>query len=195
MKGFTLLELMLGFSIILVIVAAAGLFSGNVLNLNNIFKGTLETREEAGQTLQAMVTEIRSLAPSNIGGYPIEAAASSSLVFFSDIDTDGLFERVRYFVDGNNLKKGTVKPTGSPLTYNPGNEIITEQIHNLILTASSTFSYYDANYTGIEPPLVFPVNTSLIRTIGVRIAAQKQNQGAPSSFTIQVTPRNLRSNL
>lgn len=195
MSGFTLLELIIGFSITVIIIVIAGLFASNVLNFGAIFEGSFETSDEVRQTFQPMITEVRSMAPSNIGSYPLDTAASSSFIFHSDIDEDGLFERVRYFLDGKIFKKGIVKPTGNPLTYNLGNEIITEQIHNIVLVSTSIFSYYDTNYTGSQPPMAFPVNISEVRTIGIQITAQKPNQGAPSSFNAQITPRNLRTNL
>ncbi len=193
-EGFTLIELIISFTILVIIVTIAGLFFNNVLNLNALFGGGLETSSEVESASQIMATEIRSTAPSNIGSYAIDTASSSVLIFYSDIDEDGLFERIRYFVDGVILKKGVIKPTGNPLTYNPVNEVITEQIHNLVPAASSTFSYYDSNYTGSEPPMAPPINIAAVRIIGVRINAQEK-KGAVASFNAFITPRNLRSNL
>ncbi len=192
--GFTLIELIISFALLAAIITAAGLFISNVLNLNPFFQGSLETGNEVELTSQVIATEIRSMAPSNTGSYPIDTASSSVLTFYSDIDEDGLFERVRYFVDGSILKKGVIRPTVNPFAYNPANEVVTEQIHNLVSTASSTFSYYNSNYTGSEPPIVPPMDISVIRVIGIQINAQEK-KGAIVSFNAFITPRNLRSNL
>src|SRR3989344_3115608 len=131
--GFTLIELIIFIGLSTGVLAVIALFVTNVGSLKNYFDESLLVDQEIQQTLAVMIPEIRSAAQSNIGNYPIEAASQTSFTFYSDIDRDGIFERVRYYLDGTTLKKGVIEPTGSPLTYNPANEVIYEAVHNMVI--------------------------------------------------------------
>src|SRR3989344_1177612 len=192
-SGLTLLELIIGFTILIGILVAIGLFASDIFSSSNLFTKSFEAQQEIQGTIQEMNPQIRSMGPSNIGSYPIAAAASSSLIFYSDIDNDGLFEQIRYFLSSNTFKKGVIKPTGQPLTYNPANEIIVDVVHNMMATTTGIFSYYDSNYTGSQPPMVFPVDISTIKTIGITISARDPSQNLPIIYSTQLTPRNLRN--
>lgn len=194
--GFTLIEIVIALALFSGIVLATGFFLNYMSNVGIFFGEGLTAQQEVQEVFRAMITELRSMAPSNTGSYPIAEAATSSLLFYGDIDKDNLFERIRYFLDGTILKKGVIKPSGNPFTYNPANEEISFSVRNIIATSSAIFSYYDKNYSGSEPAMTPPVNISDIRLIKVDIAI---NQGAqprqiPMTFSIQVAPRNLKSN-
>ncbi|OGM90478.1 hypothetical protein A2999_00910 [Candidatus Wolfebacteria bacterium RIFCSPLOWO2_01_FULL_38_11] len=193
-KGFTLLEILMGISILAALVFAMSLFFYNVSNLGNVFIQSYETQQEIQLTFQLMIPEARSMDISNIGSYPLAEAASSSIKFYSDFDGDGFYDQIRYFLDGATLKKGFLTPTGNPLTYNSANEIITDAVHDIVASTSSIFSYYDANYTGSEAVLNFPVVIADVRVIKINLTAKQQNQNSPVSFGVTVTPKSLQSN-
>ncbi len=193
--GFTLVELIISVSIAMVIILIAGIFVQNVLNFGNIFKDSFEAKSEVNQLSQAIGREVRAATISNTGSYPIENAASSTFTFYSDIEEDGIAERIRYFLDADTLKKGIIRSSGNPPTYNPANEIITEVVHNVILSATSTFGYYDSAYTGSEAPLAFPINASVVRLINVKLTAQNPGQNIAATIDLKLVPRNLRTNL
>lgn len=192
--GFTLIEVMISFAVLAVVVLAIALFSQDVFKFGSFFSESLKTQQEVQQTFQSLVVEIRSMGPSSIGSYSIAEATTSTLVFYSDIDRDGLFERVKYFLVGGTLKKGVVKPAGNPLTYNLTGEAVSEAIHGVVATSSGIFSYYDASYTGSEPAMNFPVNISDIRLIKAEISAKGGAKSPVEKFSILATPRNLRNN-
>lgn len=194
-SGFTLIELIISLSIAMIIILVAGVFIQNTLNFGNIFRSSFEAKSEVNQLFQTIGREVRATTISNTGSYPIETAASSTFAFYSDLESGGIIERVRYFLDGDTLKKGIIRPSGNPLTYNPANETITETVHNVILSASNTFSYYDSNYTGVEQPLTFPINASLVRLINLKLTAQNPGQNVSAMIDLNLVPRNLRTNL
>ena len=51
--------------------------------------------------------------------------ATTGFIFYANIDSDTLYERVRFWVEGTILKKGVIKPTGVPLDYDLQNEDVT----------------------------------------------------------------------
>lgn len=172
-------------------------FSGDTLNFRVFLGESLQIQQELEATLRHLVTEIRSVGPSNIGSYPLAQATTSSLIFYSDIDKDGSFERVRYFLSGSTFKKGVIKPSGPPWVYSTSSEIITDRIKNVIATSSPIFSYYAADYTGAEGPLTYPLDIFNIRVIKVEITADQAagtRTPAPVTLSIYATMRNLRSN-
>lgn len=193
-RGFTLIEIMLIIGLSTGIIFVTAFFVNNLSSFRGYFEETLTGEQEIQQTLETIISEIRSIAQSNVGDYPIGVATPTALTFFSDADKDGLFERIRYFLDGTTLKRGKIKPTGAPLTYNPANETFTEVVHNIVL-GGNIFEYYDGSYTGGEAPLVFPVPVANIRLIKVTLNVDRP--GAESAGQVMLsalaTPRNLRT--
>lgn len=192
--GFTLIEILVAITVATGILFVVGTFSINILNFNNVLTPTFQAQQELNLTLQSMALEIQSMSPSSIGSYSISQVGTSTITFFSDIDDDGLFEQIRYFLSGTTLKKGVLKPTGSPLSYVVANEKINDVVHDIYISNPVIFSYYDGNYTGSESPLPYPVDISKIRLIGVDLFVKNSNLNSPISFSLKLMPRNLRGN-
>jgi len=142
-----------------------------------------------------MTSEIRTASIADTGAYVIGLATASAFIFYADIDSDGLKEKIRYFLNGPLLQKGVVKPVGSPLTYNEANEVISTLVSNI--TNTSIFDYYDKNYTGTETPLVFPVNIALVRLVKITLTVDKDANRTPEpiTFSTQISIRNLKDNI
>jgi len=194
-KGFTLIEILVFSAIAVGIITVIASFITNLGNFEGYFNEALSVEQEIRQTLSVIVPEIRSAAQSNIGNYPIEAASENTFVFYSDIDKNGLFDRVRYFLDGNVLRKGVIAPSGNPLIYDPANEVIRDVVNNIVL-GPNIFTYYGADFSGAEPALPFPINIPDVRLIETTIRAdQAENFDAQAiEMSVRATIRNLRSN-
>jgi type II secretory pathway pseudopilin PulG len=195
--GFSIFEVLIVTALFAMVLLAVVSLRGNLNVLQNLISQKLQSRADLSQTLQIFVTELRSSGPSSLGGYPVESAGTSSLVFYSDIDKDGLFERVRYTLTSSTIEKGVVRPTGNPLSYATSSETTTTVVNYVVPQAStSIFTYYDAGYTGSESALAQPVNVSDIRIVNISIYADvdPENSPQPVFFTNTVNIRNLRSN-
>jgi hypothetical protein len=146
--------------------------------------------------MDQMVTEIRSASPSSQGAYPIESATTSSLVFYSDVDSDGLFERIRYTVGTSTLTRGVIKPTGAPLAYVTSTETVATLMTSLTKTTSSpVFQYYGVGYTGSQAPLAATSTLATdVRVIRVTFYVDIKPREAPRPAYVSqiVTIRNLR---
>lgn len=194
-RAFTLVETLFGVAIFTMIIGVFTLFSRNVWVYNSFVSARLSDANTSRQTLKTMMAEIRTASVAETGAYTINQAGASSFTFYSDIDGDGLKEKVRYFLTGPTLQKGVIKPTGSPLTYNSLNEKISILAENIIST--SIFNYYDENYDGTTAPLSSPVNIPAIRLIKITITTDKDPNRSPTpmTFSTQVSIRNLKDNL
>ncbi|MEK7569312.1 MAG: hypothetical protein AAB500_00250 [Patescibacteria group bacterium] len=194
-KGFALIETLFAVSIFVLIVIALGMLARNIWIYSSYVSTGLSDSINGRRALKLMTAEIRTASTADTGVYTIAVASGNSFTFYSDIDGDVLKEKVRYFLAGANLQKGVTKPTGSPLSYNPANEVISTLIGNV--TSANIFSYYDENYDGTTAALSFPVNIALIRLVKITFTTDKDpnREPAPSTFTTQVSIRNLKDNL
>ena len=195
--GFSVIEILVVIFILTLIGIAVWTFQKNVFSLNSYIASSLDAQQEARKVFKALSAEIRSMSPSSTGSYPINETNSSSFTFYSDIDNDGLKERIRYFLDGNAVKKGVLKPTGNPLVYNSINETVTEVIRDMANEATPIFDYYDTNYDGTTAPLAQPVSAIAVRLVKITLIIDKNSlrPPAPITMTTQVSMRNLKDNL
>ena len=100
----------------------------------------------------------------------VAVAADNQLVFYSDIDGDGLAEKVRYYLDGTSLRMATVDPntsTSPPTyasTYTGDGVIIMNGVQNYSDTNSTNwmpvFTFYKMNPAYVGNPV--PANDTLI---------------------------------
>lgn len=193
-QGMTLLEILITMVLVTGITFFVISFSKDVTDSSLRFTGSLVASQQIQQALQIILPELRSAATSNNGSYPIIQAASTSLTFFSDIDHDGVFERVRYFFQSDALKKGIIEPTGEPLVYTTSSEVVFDLITNLVVQ-EPIFTFYPENATSTESaPLPEPIDILSIRMISVTLFA---NQGSGADPVLvggrnQATIRNLR---
>jgi type II secretory pathway pseudopilin PulG len=196
--GFTIIEVLVVFFIFILIADGAWLLYKNSVNTNTILSYNLTAQGEARRAFEEMSSAIRSASQSNPGAYTINNASSTAFVFYSDFDRDGLKEKIRYFLTGTILKKGTIKTTGNPLVYNIADEKISDLVHDVTKNpANPIFSYYDSNYDGTTAPLTYPLNLLAIRLVKITLIIDQNPNKAPAAltFTTQISIRNLKDNL
>jgi type II secretory pathway pseudopilin PulG len=191
-SGFTLVEIIILIGVLSAITLAMIVFQQDFFKINRLVEGSLNRENETRRLLTSFTNELRSASPSDTGSFLIEQATTDSFIFFANIDGDNLKERLRYFRDGSIFKKGTLKPSGNPLTYNPANEVIKDLIKDI--TAGAIFLYYDSAYDGTTPPLTQPVDVSKIRLVKtiVTIDTNGPKPPEPVSVKVQAVVRGLR---
>jgi len=197
-KGMTLIEIIIVIAILGIIMIAMSSFQLGILNNNRFSQDSLTSLQDAKTILRTMIKEMRTIAPSNNGSFAIINVATSTISFYSDIDGDAIKEQLRYFLVSTTLKKGVIKPSGSPLVYNPANENISILANNIKnSTSTMLFEYYNENYTGTSSPLTYPINLSDIHLIKVNlmIDVDPNRSPVPRLYTSQVNLRNLKNNL
>jgi prepilin-type N-terminal cleavage/methylation domain-containing protein len=193
-----------GFSVIEVLAAVFvfGLISAGIMTVymstskyRQIIFDQLAGQAEGRKAVQDFINDIRTANYSSTGAYPLVNANTSSIIFYSDVDGDTFRERVRYFLASSTLKRGLIKPAGTPLAYVTSSEILTDEVHDVFNT-SSVFYYYDQNYTGTSTPLTQPVNVSNVRLIEIRLRIEKDPIKSPVPLYVQTKTeiRNLKAN-
>lgn len=196
--GFTLLEIVLVTSLVLVIGLLTTSFGRNIFLQNYIWSQTLIAESEAKLAIRRLVAELRTAQPANTGTYLIEQANRNSLIFYSDVNNDGKRERLRYFLDNGSLKRGWTPPTGQPYIYATTNEKISIVARNLVNPSNLIFSYYSRDYDGTasSSPLMEPIDIKDIRLIKIELYLDANSKRSPEPIHLfnQVMIRNLKDN-
>ncbi len=195
-QGFTLLEVVIALGITILAVSLMTNLGLDLSNFGSFFGDFLGSQHEIQSSFQVMSAEFKSTRSSSAGSFSIAVASPTSLIFYSEVDGDNLTERVRYFVDGNILKRGVLKPSGLPLIYDSANEKVSEMIRDLTASSSVPFSYYDKDFTGSENALSYPLDLSAIRVVRVQVSVDKNPKAEPGPISMEVylTGRNLINN-
>ena len=198
-KGFTLAEVIVVVGLLALFVGLISEFQTKIFKYNSSFESGNFIGFDSQNVIKSMTKEIRSMSPSSAGSYPIEAAGTSTFSFYNDIDDGGLKEHIRYFVSDNTLKRGLIKPTGTPSVYDSGSEKFVILMSN-IQNSSSTpiFNYFGSDYSAEDiTPLPSPINILDIRFVEVNVilGGDPSKLLAPVNVSTKVSIRNLKDNL
>ncbi len=192
--GFTLIETVAVIAITALVFAAVSWAIVSFYRANGYIIHQAYAVDSARKGIEVMTREIREAAYSDTGAYPIVSAGDTEFIFYSDINRDSSIERVRYFLDGSNFKRGVIEASGEPLVYNPANEsvsILSEYVRNT--PSQPVFTFYDSS--GKE--IANPINVADITLVGTRLVVNAVEGRAPEEFTLRSTAqiRNLKTNL
>lgn len=183
--GFTIIE-----ALVSIFIASSLLFGvfglRYILNEDRVFIiNSYMLTQDANRALNEINTYIRNAQYSETGAYPIENASDTSLTFFSDINGDGFIDRVRYFIEDSNLKRGVIYPQGIPPSYPTENEMIKVLAENISNT-EALFTYYNESWPEDTDnnPLTNPINLIDIHLIRIYIELNTQNV-TQHSYTLE----------
>ena len=197
-KGVTLVEVLVSVGVIVLITITASTFQKDIFTLNFSLQNNLNAQLDARHLVKVMVAELRKTTQSSTGAYPIELASTTTITFYSDVNNNGSIDKVRYFVSGSTIKKGVITPTGNPLTYNPGSEVLSTLIDSVVSSSTlPVFQYYPSSYTGTTSPLTQPVDVSQVRLVKITVIIDKDPNKSPAPIVVtsSVSLRNLKDNL
>jgi len=199
--GFTLIELLIVFAILAILTGIIFAFQRDFFSLNSFLQKSFLAQNDVRRVITEMTRELRTVQPSNIGAFPIEAASDFSIIFYADIDDDTSRERIHYFLSGNTLMKSIIYPSKDGYaTVTPQSELLvaTEYIKPVlknVMVSSSTpiFTYFDRYYAGTSSPLTAPVLPSQVQHVGMHLMVDENPAIPPDpiSAASQVTLRNL----
>lgn len=151
----------------------------------------------ARRGITSMTKEIREADFSDLGSYPIASATNQSLIFYSNVDTDDAVEKVRYYLENTNFKKGVTKPSGNPLSYASGTEVTSVIAQYVRNGADPLFYYYPGDYPSSTAPLATPANPNQVKLVELRLRVNIDPALAPEEFILKnfIQVRNLKDNL
>ncbi len=191
-RAFTLIETLVAiFVFALAMGAVFGLVTLGYRTQSYTFQQSTAINETR-RGIEIMVREIREARGADDGSYIIEKAEDFEFIFYSDIDKDNAVERVRYFIEGTNFKKGVIDPSGWPIKYDLKEEklfILSQYVQN----QPPIFKYYDSQGIELSPPARLK-DTKLMR---VYLVINVDPNRPPQDFVLEssVQIRNLKTNL
>jgi type II secretory pathway pseudopilin PulG len=198
-SGFTLIELLLGMGIFVFLIATVIAIQSLLAQSEEFSLKTVYTIENSNAALRNVTDELRNARQSDAGSFPIELASDQEIIFYSNTDSDEGIERIRYFLDGSELKKGTIDPVGFPVSYPEENEvvkIITEYITN---DEDPVFYYYNQDWPAdqVNNPLTTPAPLTEVSLVKISIRINADPSQPESEFTLEpfVQVRSLKTNL
>jgi prepilin-type N-terminal cleavage/methylation domain-containing protein len=187
-SGFTLVEILVTMSILSFVVFMSGDFVVNgfkSLRFGSEFDDAVVNGRRA---VESISREIRGANNSDRGDYPIALAEGQDLIFYSDIDYDGDFDRIRYFINNRTLYKVVTQP-GSARDYSGvgATTTIANYINN---NGQEAFIYYDGSVAETS-------DLDNIRLIRIHLLFNVTPGIAPDDILVEtdVNLRNLKSNL
>jgi len=199
-KGFTLIEIVIALAIFAIIIFLVSALLNDVFVVSNQRMLALENIDQARLAMITFTNEIRNATTGVDGSYPINQADNNAFIFFSNFKTQGgVVARIRYYLSGNTLYKGTVLPSGSPANYVLSSELIKPVATDINNEELPAFVYYDGSYNGsTENSLSQPINLNQIKFVKINLMVLNQNQKNSSSkfqITGGATIRLLKDNL
>ncbi|MFZ1075633.1 MAG: hypothetical protein WAN50_04645 [Minisyncoccia bacterium] len=191
-RGMTLIETVVTVALTLIIFLALG---SMIIYFYRTNAYTLQQSTAVGQARRGVEDAMRYLRQSSYGSdgsYPIEVAATSSITFYTNTDSDSAIERVTYLLLNGVLYRTIQNPSGNPLSY-VGASTATSTVAVSVVNGTSTpvFRYFDN--TGSE--LAQPVNVSRVASVRTTVIIDVDVNRAPVAFTLSggATLRNLRN--
>ena len=199
-KGFSLTEALIIIFAFGLAIATLGNFILTSYRAYNYNFQQIAAINEARRGVETMVKEIREAKTADDGSYPLVQAGDLQFIFYGDIDRDTATERVRYFLDGTNLKKGVVEPSGDPPQY-----ILTDEMISVLSqyvrngTSSPIFTYYNGDWPAdtLNNPLSTLTRLSETKLMHVYLKINVDPNRPPDDFELESDTqiRNLKTNL
>lgn len=188
----TLIELLVTVALTSVVMVALGFLIQHFYKTNAFVLEQSRAVESARRSVENAMADLREASYGADGSYPISAAATSSVTFYADIDSDSSVEKARYYLSNTTLYRGTTEPSAAGLYA--GQPEVTTLVVNDIRNGTSTdlFSYY--NRDGEQ--LVASVNLAQVASVKIVVLADVNPNRAPNVYTLRgsATLRNLKPN-
>lgn len=196
-KGFTLVETIVALAIFLLAISALSYFILGGFNFWRQGFSKLQSQKDVKRIVERMIFEIRKAQYSDTGAYPLEKGKSQEIIFYADIDQEPDRERIRYFLENTDFKKGIIKSEGNPLEYPLEKEKISIVLKNVQNKEKAIFEYFDKDYSGKENALPQPVDVTDVKLIKIFFTIDDNLERAPKEFILEgkAMLRNLKENL
>lgn len=198
-QGFTLIELIVAVAIFAILsVGIIGLV-GSVFTSSTRQGTSLANADQSRRLSIQLMQELRNATTASNGAYPIATASDQVLTFYCNVDGGTDIERVRYYLQNGQLRRGIVKQSGSPPGYG-GTEVSTVVQKDVANGATPLFYYYDDTFDdSTDVPLTQPVNIAQISYIKLNLKVYKQTSINTSTAAYTITAgsalRSLKTNL
>jgi len=198
-KGFTYTEVVISLGLVVTVIALViGLQARLGENQAFLLKTYLAT-ETANSTVSQIGRELRTMRQSERGDFPLATTDDQELAFYSDVDFDGVTEKVRYFLEETELKRGVIDPSGDPVEYPAENERVKTVAEYVRNGSQPVFYYYNEDWPEdqVNNPLTTPTRLNETKLIKVFLQINLEEDQPERDFILEtfVQLRSLKENL
>jgi len=194
--GLSIMEVMvvIFISSIVIVALARFLVFGYPISRTTILQQ--RSTETARVHLKRITKSLREIRPSDIGSYPLVGTEPQRIIYYADIDSDSSTERVRIELQGTELVRGVVKPSGDPLSYDLGSEVETVIMTGIQNGADPVFRYYSGDYP-VDTTELNPTDLTEVKYMEFELLVDADPAVDPPAVEVksQVQLRNLKTNL
>lgn len=187
--GMTLVELMVAIFIMLMAMEGFTLLFLRSWETNGFILETGLAASAASRAVNTAVSDLRKVRQGDNGDYPIESGDDFDLSAYIDIDGDGVTERVHYFLEDGQFKRGVREPSATqPVTYAGGDGTVTVLASDIANESTEpVFAYYNEDYPGdtVNNPLGTPIAIRDARLVKVRLVINIDPNNAPDDTNIE----------
>ncbi len=198
-QGFTLLEVIISLGIAGVMVAIVIGIQFLVRESYSFSLNAVLTVDHANSGIQQLTRVIRNGRSGDNGAFILEVVGDQELVIYSNTDDQPDTERVRYFLEGNELKRGVIKPTSFPFQYLPENETVSTISEYITSGIEPIFYYYNGNWPDDQTNNPLPLSERLSDTRFIQVVLKVNvNPDRPTGEYLlksYAQLRNLKDNL
>lgn len=198
-QGFTLIEVVFAIGILTIFISGIVVFNRLIGDSQNTLTIASQSFNEATIGIDAMVKELRNAKHADNGAYPLALADDQEIIFYSNLDDDTDVERIRYYLDSTELKRGVVQPEGDPVTYPDASEQVSLVINNVQNLSNPIFYYYNGDWPAdtTNNPLPAPARLADTKLIKVNLTINPKPSRPEAQFTVEsfAQLRNLKTNL
>lgn len=191
-RAFTLIETVVVVGILSVVGLGLLTMIAYFYRSNAYVLEQVSALDSAQRGVERSFTALREASYGEDGSYPVASAATSSVVFYSDIDGDTPVEKVRLYISGTTLYQGVTNASGNPPSYS-GQPESTYTLATWVKNATSTpaFRYFDS--AGLE--LTGTVDLVSVASVRTRLDVDLNPLRAPNILILEesATLRNLRT--
>ena len=189
LAGLTLVETMISIAILVFGMGGLSLLFLRSFQTNRYVLETGIASANASRIVHETVADLRRVQTADNGDHPIESGEDFDLEVYIDIDGDDDVERVHYFLDGTDFKRGVTEPTETvPVTYPAGDDSVETIAGDISNEADEpVFFYYDQNYPGdlVNNPMTTPIVVADVASVKVRLIVNVDPLHAPQYTTIE----------
>jgi len=187
-RGFTLIEIMIAITIFVFTAIILNRFLFEGFRSLTFVSEQEEAIEDARDAMGIVITEVREASSSEKGHYALSTIDEKEFIYYSDINNDGQTEKVRYFLEGSELKKSVIEPG---LTNDYDGQAATSTLAYYVNNQTEPiFIYYDSNKE--ETDLINSVRLIYINLI-VNVTPERKPDDYAAFSGVHL--RNLKDNL
>jgi prepilin-type N-terminal cleavage/methylation domain-containing protein len=171
-RGFTLNEMLVVMALMSVVTMAAYLLMSATTSMANDTEARQVATEDNRRLLDMLAREIRQAYEISDGGGAFAEVSPRQCTFYTDVNRDGVPEKVRYRIEGHDVFRAQTTATSALPPYTFGSLDSEQQVAKTVDAAWSgdVFTYYGNTYGADGKPVqVGPTEPAKVSAVQIRL--------------------------